>query len=112
YRAVGSLANCAQPMITINTIVARQLQLFKIAVDQRIKNGDGKDEAILKELQKLIKESKNIRFEGNGYGEEWVKEAKKRGLSNLKDTQSALKEWHRPEVIDVFENMEVFAKTE
>ncbi|HLV42339.1 MAG TPA: glutamine synthetase III [Brumimicrobium sp.] len=112
YRAVGSLANCAQPMITINTIVARQLQLFKVAVDKRIKGGDGKDEAILKELQKLIKESKNIRFEGNGYGEEWVKEAKKRGLSNLKDTPSALKVWERPEVIEVFEKMEIFTKRE
>jgi len=112
YRAVGSLANCAQPMITINTIVANQLQMFKIAVDKRIKKGDSKDEAILKELQKLIKESKNIRFEGNGYGEEWVKEAKRRGLSNLKDTPSALKVWERPDVIDVFEKMEVFTKRE
>jgi glutamine synthetase len=112
YRAVGSLANCAQPMITLNTIVARQLQLFKIAVDKRIKGGDGKDESILKELQKLIKESKSIRFEGNGYGDEWVKEAEKRGLSNLKDTPSALKVWERQDVIDVFEKMEVFTKRE
>jgi glutamine synthetase len=92
--------------------MANQLQLFKTSVDARIKKGNSKDEAILKELQKLIKESKNIRFEGNGYGEEWVKEAKKRGLSNMKDTPSALKVWERKEVIDLFEEMNVFSKRE
>ena len=54
------------------------LQNFKKDVDARIAKGESKDEAILKELQKMIKESKKIRFEGNGYGEEWVKEAEKR----------------------------------
>ena len=84
-RAAGSTANCAVPMTVLNTIVAEQLNMFKASVDARIKGGDKKDDAILKELQHLIKESKAIRFEGNGYGDEWVKEAKKRGLSNLKD---------------------------
>ena len=91
FRAVGSAANCASAMIALNVIVAKQLKIFKVSVDKRIAKGEKKDEAILKELQKLIKESKAIRFEGNGYSEEWVKEAKKRGLSNLKDTPSALK---------------------
>ena len=54
FRAVGSSANCAQAMFVLNTIVAKQLKEFKIAVDTRIDKGDGKDEAILKELQKLI----------------------------------------------------------
>lgn len=112
FRAVGSLANCAQPMIVLNTIMAQQLRDFKVSVDKRIKKGDGKDEAILKELQKLIKESKNIRFEGNGYGEEWVKEAKKRGLSNLKDTPSALKVWSDSKVHKLFENNNVLTKRE
>lgn len=112
FRAVGSIANCAQPMIVLNTIMANQLRDFKKSVDTRIKKGDGKDEAILKELQKLIKESKNIRFEGNGYGEEWVKEAKKRGLSNLKDTPSALKVWEKKSVHDLFEKNNVFTKRE
>src|SRR5699024_3653246 len=80
YRAVGSLANCGQPMFALNTIAARQLKQFKKDVDKRINGGDGKDEAILKELQKLIKSSKNIRFEGNGYSKEWVEEAKNIGL--------------------------------
>lgn len=112
YRAVGSSANCGQPMIMLNTIVARQLKLFKEAVDQRIAKGNGKDEAILKELQKIIKESKKIRFEGNGYGEEWHKEAVKRGLSNLKDTPEALQVWDRKEVLDLFEEMGVLSPRE
>ena len=92
--------------------MAKQLQDFKQSVDARIKKGDGKDEAILKELQKLIKESKKIRFEGNGYGEAWVKEAKKRGLSNLKDTPRALQVWGRKEVKDLFSAMNVLSPIE
>ena len=111
-RAVGSSANCALPMTVLNTIVAEQLQLFKVSVDARIKKGDSKDESILKELQVLITQSKAIRFEGNGYGEEWVKEAKKRGLSNLKNTPEALKVWGRKEVIDLFDKMKVLHPAE
>ena len=111
-RAVGSSANCALPMTVLNTIVAEQLQLFKVSVDARMKKGDSKDESILKELQVLITQSKAIRFEGNGYGEEWVKEAKKRGLSNLKNTPEALKVWGRKEVIDLFDKMKVLHPAE
>ncbi len=112
FRAVGSSANCSSAMIVLNTIMAKQLQLFKTSVDARIKKGDSKDEAILKELQKLIKESKKIRFEGNGYGEEWVKEAKKRGLSNLKDTPRALQVWSDKKVADLFDEMGVLTPRE
>lgn len=112
FRAVGSSANCAQAMFVLNTIIAKQLKDFKKSVDKRITGGDGKDEAILKELQKLIKESKKIRFEGNGYGEEWVKEAAKRGLSNHKDTPSALKVWGEKWVSELFEEMDVLTKRE
>jgi len=112
FRAVGSSANCAQAMFVINTIVAKQLKDFKVAVDARMESGDGKDEAILKELQLLIKESKKIRFEGNGYGEEWVKEAEERGLNNFKDTPSALEVWSEKWVIDLFEEMEVLTERE
>ena len=112
FRAVGSASNCASAMIVLNTIMANQLKEFKKNVDVRIKKGDGKDEAILKELQKLIKESKKIRFEGNGYGEEWVKEAGKRGLSNLKDTPRALEAWGSKEAIKLFEKMDVLTPRE
>lgn len=112
FRAVGSSANCASAMIVLNTIMAKQLKDFKVSVDKRIDGGDGKDEAILKELQKLIKESKKIRFEGNGYGEEWVKEAKKRGLSNHMDTPRALAIWSDKKVGKLFEEMEVLSSRE
>ncbi len=92
--------------------MAKQLKEFKIAVDKRIAKGDGKDEAILKELQKIIKESKKIRFEGNGYGDEWVKEAEKRGLSNHKDTPNALGVWSEKWVTDLFEEMDILSKRE
>ncbi|MGC6532994.1 MAG: glutamine synthetase III [Flavobacteriales bacterium] len=112
FRAVGSQANCALPMIVINTIVAEQLGDFKKSVDARIAKGDKRDEALLKELQKLIKESKKIRFEGDGYSDDWVKEAKKRGLSNLIDTPAALEVWGRKEVLDLFDKHNVFSHEE
>lgn len=112
FRAVGSTANCASAMIVLNTIMAKQLKEFKKSVDSRIEKGEAKDEAILKELQKLIKESKKIRFEGNGYGDEWVKEAEKRGLKNLKDTPRALKVWGDKAVTKLFDEMGVLTPRE
>ncbi|MEX1003271.1 MAG: glutamine synthetase III [Crocinitomicaceae bacterium] len=112
FRAVGSAANCAQAMTVLNTIVANQLIEFKKSVDQRIKKGNKKDEAILKELQLLIKGSKNIRFEGNGYSEEWVKEAARRGLSNLKDTPRALDVWSKKETKDLFKKLDILNEIE
>lgn len=112
FRAVGSSANCASAMIVINTIMANQLKLFKASVDKRIEKGEGKDEAILKELQVLIKESKKIRFEGNGYGDEWVKEAEKRGLSNLRETPAALDVWSDKKVVKLFEDMNILTPRE
>jgi glutamine synthetase len=99
-------------MIVLNTIMAKQLQLFKASVDARIDKGETKDEAILKELQILIRDSKKIRFEGNGYGDEWVEEALKRGLSNLKDTPRALKAWSDKKFIQLFEEMNVLTARE
>ena len=112
FRAVGSSANCGSAMIVLNTIMAKQLKEFKKSVDARIEKGDGKDEAILKELQVLITKSKKIRFEGNGYGDEWVVEAEKRGLANLKDTPRALKVWHDKKVAALFEEMNVLSARE
>ena len=112
FRAVGSSANCGSAMIVLNTIMAKQLKEFKKLVDARIDKGEAKDEAILKELQSLIKQSKKIRFEGNGYGDEWVKEAEKRGLANLKDTPRALKVWHDKKVAKLFDEMGVLSPRE
>jgi len=92
FRAVGSTANCALPMTVLNTIVSEQLRAFKIEVDAMIDEKKmKKDDAIFNVLREYIKISKNIRFEGDGYSEEWVKEAKKRGLNNYKTTPEALK---------------------
>ena len=112
FRAVGSSANCASAMIVINTIVANQLKIFKKSIDARMLEGEGKDEAILKELQVLIKGSKKIRFEGNGYGDEWMKEAEGRGLTNIKDTPRAIKIWQGKNVAKLFDDMGVLSPRE
>ncbi len=112
FRAVGSSANCAVPMATLNTIMADQLTKFADAVDAQIAKGVKRDEAILKELQKVITSSKKIRFEGNGYGDEWVREAEKRGLSNIKDTPRALMILREKKVIDLFAKYGVLTERE
>jgi glutamine synthetase len=112
FRAVGSSANCSKSMIVLNTIMASQLRIFKAQVDARIEKGDSKDEAILKELQQMIKDSKKIRFEGNGYGDEWVIEAEKRGLNNFKDTPRSLDIWDDKRIIGIFEELNVLTHRE
>lgn len=113
FRAVGSLANCAGPMTVLNTIVAKQLKEFKVEVDELIENKNlKKDEAIFNILREYIKESKKIRFEGDGYGEAWEKEAKKRGLSNNKNTPDALKVKISKEVVNLYQEMDVMSKVE
>ncbi|MFN3342473.1 MAG: glutamine synthetase III [Flavobacteriales bacterium] len=112
FRAVGSSANCGNAMMVLNTIVSNQLKKFKKEVDAQLTKGADKDEAILQTLRKYIVESKKIRFEGNGYGDEWVKEAEKRGLSNLKDTPRALDVWERKEVAKLFEEEGVLTARE
>jgi glutamine synthetase len=113
FRAVGSTANCGNPMTVLNTIVAKQLKDFKVEVDKLIDNKDlKKDEAIFNVLREYIKASKDILFEGNGYGQEWEDEAKKRGLSNNKTTPEALKARISKESIALFEEMNVMSKIE
>jgi len=113
FRAVGSMANCASPMTMLNTIVAKQLKDFRKEVDKLIDNKSfKKDEAIFNVLREYIKESKNILFEGNGYGKEWEAEAKKRRLSNHKTTPEAVKSKVSKKAIDVYEEMEVMNETE
>ena len=80
FRAVGSEANCASAMIALNTAVAEQLKLFKQEVDALIASGEEKMSALIQVIRKYIRESKPIRFDGNGYSEEWKAEAARRGL--------------------------------
>jgi glutamine synthetase len=113
FRAVGSSANCANPMTVLNTIVAKQLIDFKSEVDQLVDvKGMKKDDAIFNILREYIKQTKNILFEGDGYSDEWAKEAEKRGLSNNKTAPLALAARISPSTVHLFENMKVMNKTE
>src|SRR5690606_889010 len=90
FRAVGGSDNCAVALTALNTIVAEQLDQFFASVSKEIDKGEEKRLAIVKVLRQYIKESKAIRFEGDGYSDAWVEEAAKRGLSNIKNTPRAL----------------------
>ena len=112
FRAVGSTANCANAMTVINTIVAKQLREFKKEVDSLISDGNKKDDAIFKVLRRYVVESKKIRFEGNGYGEEWLKEAAKRGLKNITSAPHALDVLKEKRIADLYEGEEVLTSRE
>ncbi|WP_247235165.1 glutamine synthetase III [Telluribacter sp. SYSU D00476] len=112
YRAVGSSANSASAMIVLNTIVARQLMEFKRELDERLNSGEEKKIAVVSILKKYYTDSKRILFEGNGYSQEWVEEAERRGLSNVGSTYDALKEYISEKTISVFEQMEVLSHRE
>jgi len=90
FRAVGSSQNCAKAMIALNLIVADQLIQFKKDVDALLEKKMKKEDAIIRVLHKYIQESTRIRFEGNNYGDEWIKEALQRGLNNFNSTPEAL----------------------
>lgn len=108
FRAVGSSANSSAPMTVLNTIMADQLVMFKKEVDALINKGEKKDVAILTVIKKYIKESKAVRFEGNGYSVEWEKEAAKRGLSNIKTTPKALDAYVSKKTSDLFTRNNIF----
>jgi glutamine synthetase len=112
FRAVGSSANCSAAMIVLNSVVARQLKKFAVEVDAIIKKGRKKDEAIFQVLKKYIIESKRIRFEGDGYSEEWMKEAQKRGLHNIKSVPETLKFYLTPEAKEVLVDQGVLTQRE
>ena len=108
FRAVGSSANCGHPMTILNTIVADQLKSFHTEVEAQVRKSVKTDEAILKTLRKYIVETKNIRFEGNGYGDEWKKEAKRRGLNNFTTTPPALDAFVTKKTIDLFDRNNIY----
>ncbi len=113
FRAVGATANCAHPMTVLNAIVANQLKAFKKEVDTLVNESSmKKDDAIFNILREYIKESKNIRFEGDGYGEAWEKEAKKRKLSHHRNTPDALEEKISSRAIDLFESLHIMNAVE
>lgn len=112
FRAVGSSANCAINMTVLNTIVAETLKQFKKAVDASIEKGEKKEIAIMHVIQKYIIESKSILFEGDGYSEEWAKEAQKRGLANVKTTPLALDEYITDSTKRLFKTNDIYTHAE
>ncbi|MFT4033052.1 MAG: glutamine synthetase III [Siphonobacter sp.] len=112
FRAVGSSANSASAMTVLNTIVANQLFQFRRDVDALLEKDMKKELAIVEILKGYIKESKRIVFEGNGYSDEWVTEAERRGLSNIRTTPEALQVYLRPEITELFEKYEIFTEKE
>ena len=111
-RMVGSLRNCAAPMTVMNTIVAQQLIEFKESVDKKVEEGMAQESAILSVIKAYIQESRPILFEGDGYSDEWVVEAEKRGLSNIKSTPKALLAYTSDETIELFSKSNVLTKRE
>ena len=107
FRAVGSEANCASAMIALNTAVAEAMASFKERVDALIANGTPKFAAILEVVREDIKTCKPIRFDGNGYSDEWVAEAEKRGLDVEKSCPVIFDRYLDKASINMFEKMNV-----
>jgi glutamine synthetase len=112
YRAVGSSANCANAMTVLNTVMADQLNRFKADVDTLIGKGRNKEDAILEVLKGYYKSSRSVLFEGNGYSDAWVKEAAKRGLSNIKTTPEALNAYISKKSTELFARNDIFNQRE
>ncbi|RSK24139.1 glutamine synthetase III family protein [Hymenobacter metallilatus] len=112
FRAVGSSANSSSAMTTLNAIVAEQLIDFKKSVDKLIEQGKKKEVAIVDVLREYVISSKNIRFEGNGYSDEWKEEAAARGLSNVPTTPQALDAIIQADAASLFERHGIFSHVE
>lgn len=112
FRAVGSSANSASSMTVLNAIVAEQLIQFKTDVDKLIAKDTKKDLAILNVIRKYLKQSRAIRFEGNGYSKEWEIEAESRGLSNIKTTPKALDVYTSDKSLKLFESLGILNRRE
>ena len=112
FRAVGSSANCANAMTTLNAIMADTLRAFKTEVDTLIDKGEKKEIAIMQVIQKYIVESKKVLFEGDGYSDSWEKEAAKRGLPNVKTAPLALDAYLTKKTKHLFESNDIYNHAE
>jgi len=114
FRAVGSSANCSSALIALNSAVTKQLIDFKAEVDKILDKHSElkKDEAIFRVLREYIISSKKVRFEGNGYSQEWADEAKKRGLSNIVDVPTATSAFLHDKTVKLFEETKILTKRE
>ena len=112
FRALGSSANCGSAMLALNSAVAYQLRLFKQDVESLRAQGKSKEAAIFEVLKAYIKESKPIRFDGNGYSEEWKEEAERRGLDCESSVPLQYDAYLKPEVVRMFEETGVLSRKE
>ena len=112
FRAVGSSANCGAAMLALNAAVAEQLMLFKNEVDARIEKGEPKERVLFDVIKKYIVACKAIRFDGNGYSEEWKAEAAKRGLDYETSVPLVIDRYLKSETVKMFETTEVLNKAE
>ncbi len=112
FRAVGSTANCANPMTVLNTIMAATLKKFKKEVDALIEKGEKKEIAIMHVIRQYIVDSEKVLFEGDGYSEAWAKEAEKRGLPNVKTTPLALDAMVTEKAKHLFEENNIYSHQE
>ena len=112
FRAVGSSANCASAMIVLNAAVAEQLADFHSKVEARLAAGEKLTDAILAEVRVLIKQSKAIHFDGNGYSEEWQQEAARRGLDCETSAPRMFDAYLSPESVEMFSKTGVLSKVE
>ncbi|MGM9845149.1 MAG: glutamine synthetase III [Muribaculaceae bacterium] len=112
FRAVGSSANCASAMIALNAAVADQLNQFHAAVEARLAKGEGLREALLAEIRRLIRESKPIHFDGNGYSDDWKAEAARRGLDCETSAPKIFDAYLRESSVEMFARTGVFSRLE
>ncbi len=112
FRAVGSSANCGAAMLALNAAVAEQLMLFKNEVDARIEKGEAKERVLFDVIKKYIMACKAIRFDGNGYSEEWKAEAAKRGLDCETSVPKIIDNYVLPSSIQMFETTGVLSAAE
>ena len=112
FRAVGSSCNVASSMFILNGVVAEQLVRFKELVDGEMKSGLSQDKAMMKIIRQFLIESRDIRFEGNGYSAEWQEEAEKRGLRGIKNAPDAFKEYISENSIRMFESQGILTARE
>lgn len=112
FRAVGSSVNVSAPMYVLNAAVAQQLTRFRSLVDERIAAGEKHDDAIFNVIRQYVLESKNIRFEGNGYSREWQQEALRRGLRPMGEVPEANKALVEPATVALFSSLGILSDRE
>ena len=112
FRAAGSSANCAASMIVINAAMAHQLNEFKAQIDALVAEGMEQEEALYKVLKETIVASKNIRFEGDGYSDEWKQEAAQRGLTNISHVPMAIMKFCDDKAKEVLIGEKIFNESE